>query len=236
MQVIKHHSHKNAEQLFITHKPEILTEIYTAIEQINAVECLAKVSSEKSKVNKWGGLLFSPIALNYYFKKDFLLPNNWLTWDQKLKKYREPALLFQDDTTISGADRRRSMDGLKDRVGLEIQFGKYTFMGYDVFSKMIIFNKLDYIDYGIEIVLVQEMIDSMSTGVSAFEHLMIDFQYRGEADIDIPVFVIGIGPTDQEWAEVKAIQSQYRNNPTEIIEKYPNISRFQSKGTKPGPK
>ena len=128
------------------------------------------------------------------------------------------------------------MDGIKDKVGIEIQFGKYAFMGYDIFSKMIIFNRFDLIDYGIEIVLVQEMIDCMSTGVSAFEHIMIDFEHRGEADIDIPVLVLGIGPTPDEWKSVSAIQDMFRSDPDTVLEQYPNIHRFQSRGSKPGPK
>lgn len=236
MQVIKRYAHKNADKLFANNKSYIVEEIESAINRISAVHCLAKISSEASKVRKWGGLLFSPRALNHYFKEELLIPHNWLEWDEKTQKHKEPTLLFEDDSTISGAARRRTMDGMKDRIGLEIQFGKYAFMGYDIFSKMIIFNKLDLIDYGVEIVLVQDMIDCMSTGVSAFEHIMIDFKYRGEADIDIPVLVFGISPTTDEWQQVREIQDVFRTQPNIILEKYPNIRKFQSQGNKPGPK
>lgn len=236
LQIVKRHSHKNASQLLTTHKPEIINEIETAVNNISAIDCLAKISSEKSKIRKWGGLLFAPRALNFYFKEILLVPCGWLEWNDRTGKYQEPALTFQDDTTISGTDRRRTMDGIKDKVGLEIQFGKYAFMGYDIFSKMIIFNRFGLIDYGIEIVLVQKMIDCMSTGVSAFEHIMIDFIHRGEADIDIPVLVLGIGPTLDEWQKISVIQNTFRSDPDTIIENYPNIRRFQSRGSKPGPK
>jgi len=128
------------------------------------------------------------------------------------------------------------MDGLKDRVGLELQFGKYAFMGYDIFSKMIIFKNQGLIDYGIEIVLTQEMIDCMSTGISAFEHIMIDFEHRGEADIDIPVLVLGMSPTQQEWEEVFALQELFRNDPRAAREQYPNIGNSDLRGARPGPK
>lgn len=236
MQVIKTHSHKQAEPLLNKHDPTIIPEIYQAIENISALDCLAKISTEKSKINRWGGLVFSPVALNHYFRKILLEPNDWLIWNKNRNQYQEPIIKFSDDSTVRGADRFRSMDGLKNKVGLEVQFGKYAFIGYDIFSKMIIFNKLGLIDFGIEIVPVQEMIYCMSTGVSAFEHIMIDFRYRGEADIDIPVLVLGIGPTIEEWQAVKQVQAQFRQDRQQIIDNYPNISRFQRRGSKPGPK
>lgn len=106
-----------------------------------------------------------------------------------------------------------------------------------IFFRKIIFNRADIIDYGIEIVLVQEMIDCMSTGVSAFEHIMIDFEYRGEADIDIPVLVLGIGPTQDEWTQVLDTQNKFRAEPEQILEQYPNIRKYNKRlGSKPGPK
>lgn len=135
MQIIKQYSHKNAHAILTEQQPETLAEIEMAINSISAIDCLAKISSEKSKINKWGGLLFSPRALNDYFRNNLLIPHGWLEWDEASKKYREPTLTFEDKSTISGADRRRTMDGQKNRIGLESQFGKYAFMGYDIFSK-----------------------------------------------------------------------------------------------------
>lgn len=202
---------------------------------MNAVEGLTKIPREESKKRKWG-LVFSPPTLNAYFRTALLEPHGWLEWDETKQKYRQPRLAFDTQDTISGAARFRTMDGLKERVGLEIQFGKYAFMGYDIFSKMIIFKNLDRIDYGVEIVPVQQMVDCMSTGVSAFEHIMIDFEHRGEADIDIPVWVIGIGPTEDEWRAVYEIQQMYKEDPVGTREKYPAIGSTDLLGIRPGPK
>jgi len=236
LQIAKRHSHKAGEQHLIAEKPELLREVEEAIQSIRAVDCLTKISEEKSRVRKWGGLLFSPRTINSYFREMLLEPHGWLQWDEKKQKYIEPTLLFASDTTIRGNARYRKMDGLKERVGLEIQMGKYAFMGYDIFSKMIIFQKQGLIDYGIEIVLTQSMIDCMSTGVSAFEHIMIDFEHRGEADIDVPVLVLGISPTEREWAEVDALQQLYKSDPDKAKQQYPNIGNKDLKGNRPGPK
>lgn len=84
------------------------------------------------------------------------------------------------------------MDFLKERLGVEIQFGKYAFMVYNVCAKMTIFRNLDYIEAGIEIVPVKSFADDMSTGVSYFEQFVWDLEQRGVADIDIPVLIFGI--------------------------------------------
>ena len=91
------------------------------------------------------------------------------------------------------SDPFRDMDFLKNGLGVEVQFGKYAFMVYNVCAKMTIFHKLGFIDSGIEVVPLKQFADDMSTGVSYFEQIVWDLEQRGEADIDIPVLVLGIG-------------------------------------------
>lgn len=84
------------------------------------------------------------------------------------------------------------MDFVKNKLGVEVQFGKYSFMVYNVCAKMTIFKKLGHIEAGIEVVPVKELADQMSTGVSYFEQFVWDLEQRGVADIDVPVMIIGI--------------------------------------------
>lgn len=84
------------------------------------------------------------------------------------------------------------MDFLKNRLGVEVQFGKYAFMVYNVCAKMTIFHNEGFIDVGIEIVPLKELASEMSTGVSYFEQFVWDLEHRGVSDIDIPVLIIGI--------------------------------------------
>lgn len=125
------------------------------------------------------------------------------------------------------------MDGIKNKVGLEIQFGKYAFMGYDIFSKMIIFKNLKYIECGVEIVPSSELVKQMSTGVSSFEQLLVDFENRGESDIDIPVLVLSIGMTDEEKTKSQTLRELFKTNRTEALAK---IKLRKYHGSKPGPK
>jgi hypothetical protein len=80
----------------------------------------------------------------------------------------------------------------KTAWGVEVQFGKYAFMAYNVSAKMTIFHNHNVINAGVEIVPMKNMADRMSTGVSYFEQIKWYLENRGVADIDIPVIVMGV--------------------------------------------
>lgn len=84
------------------------------------------------------------------------------------------------------------MDFIKNRVGVEVQFGKYTFMVYNVCAKMTFFRNEGVIDVGVEIVPLKELALEMSSGISYFEQFVWDLEHRGVADIDIPVLILGV--------------------------------------------
>jgi hypothetical protein len=222
MRVVKTYSFKGGKEFIEEHYKKELAEILTAIRHVDAIACLAKVSSEKTKI---GQLLFSPPDLNKAMKIE-LRDEGWTQKSEGKKGYIEPRHKF-------GKNRFREMDGIKNKVGLEIQFGKYAFMGYDIFSKMVIFNKLGLIECGVEVVAVNELCKHMSTGVSDFDQLLIDFKYRGESDIDIPVLVIGIGLTPLEKKERIKMQELYSKNKPQAIKL---LQLREYRGALPGPK
>jgi hypothetical protein len=137
-----------------------------------------------------GKILFSPIELNKQFKILFS-EKRWesvrVKCDYPLHYYTEN---YQPKPLHKGAFRE--MDFIKQKLGVEIQFGKYAFMVYNVAAKMTIFKNLGYIDTGIEIVPVKALTDKMSSGVSYFEQFVWDLEQRGTSNIDTPVLVIGI--------------------------------------------
>ena len=59
---------------------------------------------------------------------------------------------------------------------------------------MTIFHNSGIIDFGVEIVPVKALTKEMSTGVSYFEQFVWDLEKRGIANIDIPVWIIGVYP------------------------------------------
>src|SRR3989338_10282922 len=223
MKVINTYSFKGGEKFLKERHPKELAEVLKAIADLDATTCLTKESAEKTMK---GELLFSPRDMNHHLKTT-LHKRSWTAKaDGKKKAYAEPRHAF-------GGGRFREMDGMKNKVGLEIQFGKYAFMCYDIFSKMIIFKNLGYIECGIEVVPSNELVAQMSTGVSSFDQLMVDFENRGEADIDIPVYVIGIGLTDSEKEKAVKLKEFFKNDRKGALTSF-KLRKYH--GSKPGPK
>ena len=139
-----------------------------------------------------GKVLYSPPALNRKFKEQFG-QSGWESYkvlcNYPTQYYTKD---FEPEPLNSGAFR--DIDFVKDRLGVEVQFGKYSFMVYNVCAKMTIFKNLDVIEAGVEIVPVKSMADNMSSGVSYFEQFVWDLETRGVSNIDIPVLIIGISP------------------------------------------
>jgi len=223
MEIINTYSFKKGKGFIEKKYPKELAEILKAIKDLDATSCLTKESQEKTMMGK---LLFSPRDMNDNLK----LALHKKGWTKKAEGKRK---VFVEPRHVFGKGRFREMDGMKNKVGLEIQFGKYAFMGYDIFSKMIIFKNLGYIECGIEIVPNFELVKQMSTGVSSFEQLLIDFEHRGESDIDIPVYVIGIGLSSKEKIKSEKIQKLFKKDKKKALA---SIHLRKYNGSLPGPK
>jgi hypothetical protein len=137
-----------------------------------------------------GRTLYDPKALNKSFKREL----NRLGWEEVRIPCDYPTKYYANGykPRISSRGAFREMDFVKERLGVEVQFGKYAFMVYNVAAKMTIFRNLGFIDSGLEIVPMKQFADRMSTGVSYFEQIAWDLEQRGVADIDVPALIIGI--------------------------------------------
>ncbi|MCB9418735.1 MAG: restriction endonuclease [Ardenticatenaceae bacterium] len=181
------YSFKGGEKIVNQHFPVELQEIKSVIAAVNGLEHKTKKSFEKTMPGK---MLYKPRSLNKAFSKEFE--------KRKWQKYKVacdyPTEYYTVDYVPSASVRGayREMDFVKNRVGVEVQFGKYAFMVYNVCAKMTIFHNQGVIDVGVEIVPLKELASEMSTGVSYFEQFVWDLEHRGVADIDIPVLILGI--------------------------------------------
>jgi hypothetical protein len=167
--------------------PQHLKEIALVITSIDAKSCKIKESKEKTMQ---GELLYSPPALNGFFKK-FFKKYQWKPARVRCDYSKEFYLRSYEPKPLRGG-AFREMDYVKDKLGVEVQFGKYSFMVYNVAAKMTIFKNFGHIDTGVEIVPVKAFADEMSSGVSYFEQFIWDLQMRGVSNIDTPVMIIGI--------------------------------------------
>ena len=161
-------------------------EVKEIIATVDSAQCRTKASYEKTMP---GRILYSPRSLNRAFKREFEKRG----WQKHKVQCEYPTAYYLPEyTSAPPKGAFREMDFVKNRVGVEVQFGKYAFMVYNVCAKMTIFHQMGVIDVGIEIVPLKRFADEMSTGVSYFEQFVWDLEHRGVADIDIPVLVLGI--------------------------------------------
>lgn len=169
------------------HYPGLLSEVEAFIKGVDSTKHKRKKSKEKTMK---GQLLYSPVSINKDFKRHFL-KQGWspirVPCDYSTSHYSTG---YDPKRLRAGAFRE--MDFVKNTLGVEVQFGKYAFMVYNVCAKMTIFRNLGHIKHGIEIVPVKAFADEMSSGVSYFEQFIWDLETRGVANIDVPVLILGI--------------------------------------------
>lgn len=181
------YSFKHGREVLEADYSDQLAQVQAIIRDIDANTFKTKVSSEKTMT---GRLLYDPRSLNIAFKVAFQAYG----WQTRRVQCNYPTDFYTDDYTplrpVHGAFRE--IDFVQAAVGVEVQFGKYAFMVYNVCAKMTIFHNMGIIRAGIEIVPLKSFADQMSTGVSYFEQIVWDLQKRGVADIDIPVLILGI--------------------------------------------
>lgn len=187
MKIVGVYSFNRGKEFIEANSPELLQEVEVVINKIDATEHFTKKSAEKTMM---GQMLYNPVTLNKAIKKEFTL----LGWKSIRIKCDYPKEYYVNDYREKHEFRGafREMDFVKRKIGIEVQFGKYSFMVYNVAAKMTIFHNLGYIDSGIEIVPVKELAEKMSSGVSYFEQFLWDLEHRGVSDIDIPVLILGV--------------------------------------------
>ena len=186
MRIVAKYSFNDGEKVVQSEYANLLREVEDAINSVNCRKCKTKKSTEK---NMPGKLLYSPVALNAAFKK-CLFGKGWR--NHKVKCEYSDEYYIEGYKPVHTKGSFREMDFVKERFGVEIQFGKYAFVDNYGCAKMTIFKNLGYIDFGVEIVPVKALAAEMSSGVSYFEQFVWDLDHRGTSNIDISVLILGI--------------------------------------------
>lgn len=203
MKIVKTYSHLNGLEYLLVHKKKLWAEIRAVIEAVDAEACRTKVSKE-SRMK--GELKYSPIDMNSRF--DELLKARewresrvtyWVTDDEKLirQTIAQPAAEQKREIEKAGSTPIMSYnqtDFVKDRVAIEVQFGKYAFVAYDLFVKHLAFYVRDQIDVGIEILPMKVLQQHMSSGPGYYEGELYNVIRNGRGVPSVPLVVIGIAP------------------------------------------
>lgn len=85
-------------------------------------------------------------------------------------------------------------DFVKNRVAVEVQFGKYPFVAYDLFVKHLAFYVSDHIDVGVEILPMKSLQSQMSSGIAYYEGELYNVVRHGRGVPSVPLVLVGIEP------------------------------------------
>ncbi|MCL4487047.1 MAG: BstYI [Chloroflexi bacterium] len=162
MKVVYEYSHLGGAEIMQVRYSEWNSEIYQTISGVRARR--SKISEEKTKR---GRALFSPIDMNAQFKRAFAA--------RGYQELRDNYTITIPGSTVSIPGTFKQVDFVKAKLLVEVQFGKYAFMFYDLAKFQYFFNE-NKCDVGIEIVPCREMKHQMSGGVSYGEQLVYDIE------------------------------------------------------------
>ncbi len=203
MQIKARYSHLNGEEYLLVHRTALWEEVQTVIEQVDAYSCQTKVSRERTMRGK---MLFSPTDMNRAFREGLRRlgwserrNTFWVTDDERILRgvyslpEREQRLAIEK-AGLTPIMSYNQTDFVKDRVAVEVQFGKYAFVAHDLFVKHLSFYISDIIDVGIEILPVKELERGMSSGVPYYERDLLNILRQGRGVPAVPLVLIGLAP------------------------------------------
>lgn len=203
MRIGARYSHLNGEEYLLVHRRELWREVQAVIAAVDAEACKTKVSREKTMR---GRMLYSPPDMNAAFKHGLEAlgweerrNTFWVTEDERLLRgiYGLPA--DEQKAAIEAAGHEPIMsynqtDFVKERVAVEVQFGKYAFVAHDLFVKHLSFYVSDIIDVGIEILPMKALERKMSSGVPYYERDLLNVLRQGRGVPAVPLVLIGVLP------------------------------------------
>ena len=204
MKIAQKYSHLNGEEYLIVHRNKLYEEIQDVIVSVDADTFKTKISKEKTKK---GANLFSPVCLNREFERRFQ-GNDWqesrysyyITLNRGLM---EKSLLMtakeQRQFLVKHGEKEpiysyNQTDFVKEKIAVEVQFGKYAFVAYDLFVKHMLFYSGGVIDLGIEILPTKKMQAQMSSGVAYYEGEVYNVMRQGRNSPPVPLLILGIEP------------------------------------------
>ena len=197
------YSHLNGFEWIQYHQKAMWGEMKKIIKDIKAEDYRTKISKEKTMK---GRKLFSPTDLNKRMKNDFeslgwfeSRTNYWVTDDYNLISKTMHLKEQEQKKVIKNAGKvpiksYNQTDFVKNRIAVEVQFGKYSFIAYDLFVKHLAFYVGDTIDVGIEILPMKTMQSEMSSGPGYYEGALYDLARQGRGVPAVPLVLIGIEP------------------------------------------
>jgi hypothetical protein len=203
MKIVQTYSHLNGLEYLLVHKKGLWNEVRQVIQSVDGHACKTKVSKEKTMSGK---VLYSPKDMNRAFSELLTAQgwsesrvSYWVTQSERLIRQTVSKSADEQKEDILAAGEKpifsyNQTDFVRDRVALEVQFGKYSFVAYDLFVKHLAFYVRDQIDVGIEILAMKSLQSSMSSGPGYYEGELYNIIRNGRGVPAVPLVLIGVEP------------------------------------------
>ena len=204
MRIAQKYSHLNGEEYLIVHHKQLYEEILDIVNKVDASLLLTKKSKEKTMIGK---MLYSPIDLNKNFNFEFnkfgwkeSRYQYYVTTDKNLLPelinlpYHEQKQFLKSNGIDEPIASYKQTDFVKDKIAVEIQFGKYAFVAFDLFVKHLLFYTGGVINIGIEVLPTKKMQSQMSSGIAYFEGEVYNVLRHGRNNPPVPLLILGIEP------------------------------------------
>ena len=205
MRIANLYSHLNGYEYLLVHRKQQWDEIVNAINSIDANDYI-KVSKAKptegrifydqKRINKaFEAILFpqdwQSLTIQYYVVGD--IPTARIISNIRDKE-KQKEIIEQEGFVPLRTNNQ--IDFVKDRIAIEVQFGKYFSVAYDLHVKHTFFFLRNDIDVGIEIIPTRKMCLYMDSGVAWFENELANVIREGRSNPTVPIVLIGIEPEE----------------------------------------
>lgn len=242
MKISNEYNHLNAREFLIVKRQKQYNEIIKCIKSVNANNFL-KISCDVSKLGK---VFYSQSDINKAIKEKL----NVLGWNERRVEYyvtddenvtreiinihdKEEQRAILESKSLKCYSTFNQIDFQKDRIAVEVQFGKYFSVAYDLHVKHTFFYSRNDIDVGIEIIPTKAMEEHMDTGVPWFENEVSNLIREGRTNPPVPIIILGIEPNrilssePTNFSDAKLIEI-LRNSDVEKLRA--KISKERNKG------
>ena len=161
MRIAFRYNHLHAEEYLYYRKRDLIEELEKCIRDIDANKYL-KVSCDSAHL---GEIYYDQKALNDEIEKDLnakgwneLKISYYVTEDEAVTKQivkiaqKDEQKRIIEENGLEALQSHNQVDFMKDRIAVEVQFGKYFSVAYDLHVKHTFFYLRDDIEVGIEII------------------------------------------------------------------------------------
>ena len=184
MRVVERYSHLNGVEFLLVRRPRLWQEVIDVIESIDVEEYKATASDQKSRQRR---TLYSPGSMAAAIATEFKASG----WRDRLAS--APSNDVRGQAGAAGLTDDQS-GFAKDRVALEIQFGKFPFVLHDLFGSPLALFVLDLIDVGVEVLPVKALEAKMASGGPCFERSRSEIVRSGRGVPAVPLVLLGVAP------------------------------------------